>query len=89
MSDNKIQLVKLDENKNIAYIGKWEADKSDGGSHLNDGPFEKDNSKKTWATNPKYFLLFKEPAPPAVSVKITLVIAEKDWKAKTKVLFFI
>ena len=76
----------MDENKNAVLIGKWEPDISDGGCHLYDDPYEKDMSKKTWTQNPKFFLNFKENLP--TTFKVTISIAEKNWKAKTKVKIF-
>ena len=43
-------------------------------------------SKRTWTMNPKFLLQFKEDGP--VNLTITLCIAEKNWKSKTKVLNF-
>jgi len=73
----------LDEKKNAVLIGKWEHDISDGGCHLYEDPFEKDVSMKTWTNNPKYLLKFDENESGAI-LKITLAIAEKNWKSKTK-----
>ncbi len=41
-------------------------------------------SKKTWTLNPKFSLQFKDYSQPAY-LKITLAIADRNWKAKTKV----
>lgn len=41
-------------------------------------------SKKTWTQNPKFLLNFKDNVP--TTFKVTLAIAEKNWKAKTKVM---
>lgn len=38
---------------------------------------------KTWALNPKFTLNFNDIAQPAY-LKITLAIADKNWKAVTK-----
>lgn len=64
-------------------IGKWEHDISDGGCHLYEDPFEKDMNKRTWTNNPKYLLKFDENETTA-NLKVTLAIAEKNWKSKTK-----
>jgi hypothetical protein len=47
---------------------------------LYEDPYEKDTSKRTWTMNPKYSLQFLEP----IHITITLCIAEKNWKSKTK-----
>ena len=73
----------MDENKNAVLIGKWEHDLSDGGCHLYEDPFEKDMNMRTWTINPKYLLKFQETENTA-NLKITLAIAEKNWKSKTK-----
>ncbi|CAD8158986.1 unnamed protein product [Paramecium octaurelia] len=79
-SNQEVELTKLDETKNQVHIGKWEQDISDGGCHLYEDPYEKDTSKRTWTMNPKYSLQFFEP----IHITITLCIAEKNWKSKTK-----
>ena len=43
-------------------------------------------SKKTWTQNPKFVLNFIENVP--TQFKVTLAIADKNWKAKIKVFFF-
>ena len=78
-----MQLQKLDENFNDVVIGKWEQDISDGGCHLYEDPFEKDMSKRTWTLNPKFLVTFKDFSGSA-KLKVTLMIAEKNWKSKTK-----
>lgn len=78
-----MEIKKLDENKNAVLIGKWEHDISDGGCHLFEDPYEKDMSMRTWTINPKYLLKFDEEEDTA-TLKITLAIAEKNWKSKTK-----
>lgn len=47
-SNNPVELRKLDENRNACLIGEWTTDVSDGGCHLYEDPFEKENSLKTW-----------------------------------------
>ncbi|EGR31206.1 hypothetical protein IMG5_115920 [Ichthyophthirius multifiliis] len=81
-SNHPVQLQKLDENINSVLIGKWENEVTDGGCHLYDEPFEKEISKKTWTQNPKFLLSFPENVP--TNFKITLSIADKNWKAKIK-----
>jgi len=78
-SNNPVQLTQLPESRNAVYIGKWE-ELSAGGCHLNEFPYEKDPSKRTWTSNPKYLLQFKEEGP--VNLKVTLQVAEKNWKSK-------
>ena len=75
----------MDEAKNSVIIGKWEQDISDGGCHLYEDPFEKELSLRTWTMNPKFLLVFKEDTP--VKLQVTLCIAEKNWKSKTKVCY--
>lgn len=75
-----MQLEKLDEARNQVLIGQWVEGISDGGCHLYEDPYEKDPSKRTWTNNPKFLLQFSEP----IKIKITLCIAEKNWKSKTK-----
>ena len=53
---------------------------SAGGCHLNEEPFEKNLNKRTWTSNPKFFIQFKEPGP--IKVKLTLQVADKNWKSK-------
>lgn len=72
-SNKPVDMVKLDEKRNAALIGQWVQQVSDGGCHLN---------LNTWQQNPKFTLQFLESKP--TKVKITLAIAEKNWKAKTK-----
>ena len=79
-SNNPVDLQKLDESKSTVLIGKWD-DLTDGGCHLYEDPFEKEAQKRTWTSNPKFLLQFKEPEGP-LKFKITLQIAEKNWKAK-------
>ena len=45
--------------------------------------YEKDSSKRTWTQNPKFNLIFTDPVGHAW-VKITLVIAEANWKGRIK-----
>lgn len=91
-SNNPIDLKPLDPAKNWVTIGQWD-DSSCGGSHLNEEPYETDPSKKTWTANPKFQLQFKEEGPSPVWFKITLQVADKNWKSKTarkmKVMFFL
>lgn len=65
-------------------IGRWEHDISDGGCHLFEDPYEKDMSLRTWTNNPKYLLKFTNEEESSANLKITLAIAEKNWKSKTK-----
>lgn len=74
-----MELQKLDEGKNNVQIGSWVKGISDGGCHLYEGPFENSNQMKTWPLNPKFVLTFGEAAPSYL--KITLTIADKNWKA--------
>ena len=71
---------RLDEGLNAVLIGNWEKDISCGGCHLYNEPFEKEASKKSWNSNPKFSLKFPENTP--VNLKITLAIADKNWKSK-------
>jgi len=79
-SNNPVDLEKLDESKHAVLIGRWD-ELTDGGCHLYEDPFEKESQKRTWTSNPKFLLQFKEELP-TVQFKITLQIAEKNWKAK-------
>ena len=74
----------MEETKNAVLIGRWEHDISDGGCHLHEDPYEKEPGLKTWSMNPKFLLQFDEGENNA-NLKITLAIAEKNWKSKTKV----
>lgn len=40
-------------------------------------------SKRTWTLNPKFLVTFKDCNGTA-KLKVTLMIAEKNWKSKTK-----
>ena len=74
-------MLRLDEAKNQVAIGRWEKDISAGGCHLNEK--EKEASQRTWSMNPKYLLTFKDMEyawEEPVNLKITLSIAEKQWK---------
>ena len=82
-SNNPVELRKLEENKNQTLVGKWELDINAGGCHLYEEKYEKDSSKRTWTQNPKFNLIFTDPVGPAW-VKITLVIAEANWKGRIK-----
>lgn len=79
-----MEIQKLEENKNSVLIGRWEHDISDGGCHLFEDPYEKDMSLRTWTNNPKYLLKFINEEESSANLKITLAIAEKNWKSKTK-----
>ena len=83
-SNNPVELKQLEESKNSVLIGQWE-EGTDGGCHLYDEPHEKDISKKTWSLNPKFHLQFKNLNGP-IHLKITLTIAEKNWKIIAKVI---
>ena len=50
---------------------------------MNEEPFESDNSRKTWTTNPKFNLQFKEDGQGPTWFKVTLQVADKNWKSKT------
>jgi len=63
-SNNPLTMIPLDETKNAVLIGKWETDISDGGCHLYEDPFEKDLSKRTWSSNPKYHVQVQNPKKP-------------------------
>lgn len=76
----------MDEKRNAVLIGKWDNDISGGGCHLYEDPFEKDAGLKTWSLNPKFLLEFEEGVNNS-NLKITLAIAEKNWKSKNKVFF--
>ena len=78
-SNNPVNLDRLDEGLNAVLIGNWEKDISCGGCHLYNEPFEKEASKKSWNSNPKFSLKFPENTP--VNLKITLAIADKNWKS--------
>lgn len=77
-----MEIKKLDENRNAVLIGKWEHDISGGGCHLYEDPFEKDLNMRTWTNNPKFLLKFAEGENTA-NLKVTLAIAQKNWKKNT------
>lgn len=78
-SNRPVDIRKLDEAKNAVLIGRWQSP-NNGGCHLFEAPFEK-SSNRTWTQNPKYLLQFKDITGTAY-LKVTLRIAEKNWKAK-------
>ena len=65
-------------------IGKWEHDISGGGCHLYEDPFEKDANMRTWTINPKFLMKFNDENEVMSNLKVTLAIAQKNWKKQTK-----
>jgi len=83
-SNNPIEVRRLNDNKNSALIGEWEPH-SAGGCDLYDEKFYKNVDGRTWINNPTFDLSFKSYNP--ASVKITLLIAEKNWRHKITKIF--
>lgn len=72
-SNNKIDLQRLDEERNRVIIGLW-AELSDGGCELYTPKFEKTEiTRQTWGSNPQYIFKFKNQdiqGPVRVKVKL-------------------
>lgn len=78
-SDKKVKLQKLDEAKNVCLIGNWGTSTS-GGCDLYNEIYYKNPDLQSWTKNPKFQLAFESTAP--AKVKITLAIADKNWRGK-------
>lgn len=83
-SNNPIEVKKLNDNKNAALIGDWNTYTA-GGCDLYDEKFYKKPESRTWITNPIFEINFKNYNP--ASIKITLLIAEKNWRHKITKIF--
>lgn len=82
-SDKEIELVKLDETKNVCLVGAWESATS-GGCDLFTEKFYKTNEFQSWTKNPKYLLNFENETYPT-RMKVTLAIADKNWRGKVAI----
>lgn len=78
-SDKKVTLRRLDESKNVCLIGNWGTSTS-GGCDLYNEMYYKNMDLQSWSKNPKFQLVFEEPV--TAKVKITLTIADKNWRGK-------
>ena len=80
-SSSQVQMVKLEDSKNVAHAAEWNEEAGTaGGCHLYDKKFEKNNQICTWINNPQFLLQFPEQIP--VKCKITLNRPEKIWKKR-------
>lgn len=83
-SNNPIDVKKLNDNKNAAIVGEW-TQYNAGGCDLYDEKFYKNPESRTWITNPIFEINFKNFNP--ATMKITLLIAEKNWRHKITRIF--
>jgi hypothetical protein len=76
-ADKPIEIERLKEDRNVALIGAWLQYQA-GGCELYDKKYYKSKNMQTWAFNPQYTLTFATTEP--AWIKVTLVIADKNWK---------
>lgn len=78
-SDKKISIHRLDESKNSCLVGAWETSTA-GGCDMYTEKFYKQPDMQSWDKNPKYLLTFESVE--TANVKITLAIADRNWRGK-------
>lgn len=78
-SSAEVFLYKVDDQKNIVINHCWD-ESTAGGSHLYSKEFEKQQSNRTWHSNPKFLLNVQNDEIGSTRVKIDFSRPEKAWR---------